>query len=156
LRNHHSNTKYVLMQMFNEETKSPYYRPLCEAKNFRAVAKVFDMEADLDTWIKSQQEKGYPIDLDTVPRKAGEELAQQQEAREKRKLEQVENDESKIANGDTDMKTKEQDSTDQHVAKKQATNGAVAGDASLSTPADTPQSDGDVSRKEEVVATGSA
>ncbi|KAK3820183.1 MAG: hypothetical protein J3Q66DRAFT_261709, partial [Benniella sp.] len=43
LRNHHSNTKYVLMQMFNEETKSPHYRPLCEAKNFRAVTKAFDM-----------------------------------------------------------------------------------------------------------------
>ncbi|KAI8599628.1 hypothetical protein EDD21DRAFT_295941, partial [Dissophora ornata] len=38
-RNHHSNTKYVLMQMFVEDTKSPYYRPLCDAKSFRAVCK---------------------------------------------------------------------------------------------------------------------
>ncbi|KAF9540310.1 tRNA-dihydrouridine(20) synthase [NAD(P)+]-like, partial [Lunasporangiospora selenospora] len=36
-RNLHSNTKYVLMQMFSENPKSPLYRPLCDAKNFRSV-----------------------------------------------------------------------------------------------------------------------
>ena len=55
--------------MFVEDTKSSHYRPLCDAKTFRAVCKVFDMENELDAWIKEQQEHGWPTDLDTVPRK---------------------------------------------------------------------------------------
>ncbi|KAG0323919.1 hypothetical protein BGZ99_002335 [Dissophora globulifera] len=98
-RNHHSNTKYVLMQMFIDNTKSPHYRPLCDAKNFRAVCKAMDMEHELDAWVASQSAKGYPTDLDSVPRKAGEEKLQQQQqqqekAREKRKLEQGVNEEA--------------------------------------------------------------
>ncbi|KAF9904819.1 hypothetical protein BX616_001168 [Lobosporangium transversale] len=78
-RNHHSNTKYVLMQMFVDDTKDPRYRQLCEAKCFRAVCKVFGMEGELDAWLQSQQAKGYPTDLDSVPRKAGE-MANKDEA----------------------------------------------------------------------------
>ncbi|KAG0374578.1 tRNA-dihydrouridine(20) synthase [NAD(P)+]-like [Mortierella sp. AD032] len=71
-RNHHANTKYCVMQMFIEDTKSPYYRPLCEAKSFRAVCKVFEMEGELDAWTKKQEEHGWPTDLDMAPRKIAE------------------------------------------------------------------------------------
>lgn len=132
--------------MFNEETKSPYHRPLCEAKNFRAVTKVFDMEGELDAWIQSQQEKGYPTDLDTLPRKAGEDLAQQQQQQqqrqqqhcEKRKLEEDEKVKDALISSD-DNGTKGQDTMEGPVAKKRAT------DVSHPTPADTPRSDGDIS-----------
>ncbi|KAF9099695.1 hypothetical protein BGX23_000069 [Mortierella sp. AD031] len=67
-RNHHSNTKYVAMQMFVDDTKDSHYRPLCAAKSFRAVCQVFDMEGELDAWIKNQEEHGWPTDLDSVPR----------------------------------------------------------------------------------------
>ncbi|KAG0354925.1 hypothetical protein BGZ54_001408 [Gamsiella multidivaricata] len=137
LRNHHSNTKYVLMQMFVEDTKSPHYRPLCEAKSFRAVVKVFDMEAELDAWIQSQQAKGYPTDLDTPPRKSADEnnkQAQQQQSRGKRKLQESQN------NGTvTEVQNGEQE-PDQPVGKKHAGDGS----SSQPTPAGTPQSDADV------------
>ncbi|KAF9433111.1 hypothetical protein BGZ76_009879 [Entomortierella beljakovae] len=95
-RNHHSNTKYVLMQMFVENTKDPHYREIVSAKNFRAICKAVEMEPELDAWIESQRIKGYPTDLDSAPRKAGlapnEEKdtkeSEQQPPREKRKLEQ--------------------------------------------------------------------
>ncbi|KAF9351108.1 hypothetical protein BGX34_000798 [Mortierella sp. NVP85] len=142
LRNHHSNTKYVLMQMFNEETKSPHYRPLCEAKSFRAVTKAFDMEADLDAWIQSQQAKGYPTDLDTLPRKAGEEaqqqlLQQEQQSLGKRKLEEeVKENTSSVSNGDASNGAEKQDATDTPATKRRAAD----------TATDTPHSNGDVSK----------
>jgi tRNA-dihydrouridine synthase 2 len=134
------------MQMFNEETKSPHYRPLCEAKNFRAVTKAFDMEADLDAWIQSQQAKGYPADLDTLPRKAGEEAQQQLQQQEqqnlgKRKLkEEGKENTSSVSNGDASNGTEKQDATDTPAAKRHAAD----------TATDTPHSNGDVSKSMEV------
>ncbi|KAF9170434.1 hypothetical protein BGX21_008934 [Mortierella sp. AD011] len=92
-RNHHSNTKYVLMKMFADNTKDPHYRHLVEAKNFRAVCKAIEMEPELDAWIESQNANGYPTDLDSVPRKQGlaaseeQKSGEQQQSRGKRKIE---------------------------------------------------------------------
>jgi len=145
-RNHHANSKYCLMQMFIEDTKDPRYRPLCNAKSFRAVMKVFDMEPELDAWMERQRAKGYPTDLDTVPRKAGaalEEAAatngdqktqkqqqqqQQQQGRGKRKLEQAHHEENK-----------DQPVAKKHVAEVAGRAGLGDGSASQPTPADTPQ-----------------
>ncbi|KAI1317272.1 hypothetical protein EDD11_008760 [Mortierella claussenii] len=136
-RNHHSNTKYVLMQMFVDHTKDPRYRQLCEAKSFRAVSKVFGMEGELDAWIQSQQAKGFPTDLDTVPRKAGEiagtakqqeqqqqQQQQQNQARGKRKLEQ----QQEQGHGD------EKDTLEQPASKKQQIGDVVKIKTDTQTP----------------------
>lgn len=69
-RNLHSNTKYVLMQIFaGDFTKDPHYRPLCDSKSFRAVCQVFGMVEELDAWEASQKTQGYPYDLDAHPKK---------------------------------------------------------------------------------------
>jgi len=69
-RNQHSNTKYVLMQIFAVDyTKDPHYRPLCDAKSFRAVCKVFGMIEELDAWEAKQKAEGYPTDVDSHPRR---------------------------------------------------------------------------------------
>jgi hypothetical protein len=66
----HSNTKYVLMQIFaGDFTKDPHYRPLCDSKSFRAVCQVFGMVEELDAWEASQKAQGYPYDLDAHPKK---------------------------------------------------------------------------------------
>ncbi|KAF9114568.1 hypothetical protein BGX27_010451 [Mortierella sp. AM989] len=134
-RNHHSNTKYVLMQMFVDNTKDPHYRHLVEAKNFRAVCKALEMETELDAWIESQKAKGYPTDLDSVPRKQGlttnDEKNSEQQPRGKRKMDQ-----------DQDHEGGQDTVGDKHATKKQTAAGPVeSGDGSSShlTPADTPQ-----------------
>jgi len=139
-RNHHSNTKYCLMQMFIDDTKDPRYRPLCDAKSFRAVMKVFDLEPELDAWIQAQQAQGFPTDLDSVPRKAGEVKAaakgdpaanKQQQGRGKRKLEQ----------DHLEQKEEQQPVAKKQMAEVAAGSGSGFGDGSSSqpTPADTPR-----------------
>ncbi|KAG9324122.1 hypothetical protein KVV02_003368 [Mortierella alpina] len=135
-RNLHSNTKYVLMQMMVEETKSPYYRPLCDAKSFRAVCKVFEMEQELDDWIEKQKAGGYPTDLDTVPRKTQDVVANTATtnttitatatapATGKRKLEPVKD------SAESDETHKDGPATKKHAAD---------GSSSQPTPADTPK-----------------
>ncbi|KAG0050458.1 hypothetical protein BGZ83_004770 [Gryganskiella cystojenkinii] len=49
--------------------KDPHYRPLCDAKSFRAVCKVFNMIEELDAWEAKQKAQGYPYDLDSHPKK---------------------------------------------------------------------------------------
>ncbi|KAF9575183.1 hypothetical protein EC968_004119 [Mortierella alpina] len=135
-RNLHSNTKYVLMQMMVEETKSSYYRPLCDAKNFRAVCKVFEMEQELDDWIEKQKSGGYPTDLDTVPRKIQDvvtttatstTITANVSATGKRKLEPVQDS--------TDSKSLNDTHQDGPATKKHATDGSF----SQPTPAVTPK-----------------
>ncbi|KAF9278628.1 tRNA-dihydrouridine(20) synthase [NAD(P)+]-like [Mortierella alpina] len=126
-RNLHSNTKYVLMQMMVEETKSSYYRPLCDAKSFRAICKVFEMEQELDDWIEKQKAGGYPTDLDTMPRKIQDTVATTAPATGKRKLEAV--------NGTSESKSVDETQTDGPATKKHATDGS----SSQPTPADTPK-----------------
>ncbi|KAF9933251.1 tRNA-dihydrouridine(20) synthase [NAD(P)+]-like [Linnemannia zychae] len=161
-RNHHSNTKYCLMQMFIEDTKSPFYKPLCEAKSFRAVCKVFGMEGELDTWIQKQQENGWPVDLDSAPRKAAEskEKALAAKANDtavestttlgKRKQDDFKDEaavsETTAVTTAGDVKA---EAEDVRASKKHAGDGA----SSQPTPADTPQSDADISTNEiEIVA----
>ncbi|KAF9952237.1 hypothetical protein BGZ72_006434 [Mortierella alpina] len=152
-RNLHSNTKYVLMQMMVEETKSSYYRPLCDAKSFRAVCKVFEMEQELDDWIEKQKAGGYPTDLDTVPRKTQDSapsttaststtLTATVPATGKRKLEAV--------NGNTESKSLDETQKDEPATKKHATDGS----SSQPTPADSPKAaDPEVESKTAVTAT---
>ncbi|KAF8959667.1 tRNA-dihydrouridine(20) synthase [NAD(P)+]-like, partial [Entomortierella lignicola] len=147
-RNHHSNSKYVLMQMFVDNTKDPHYRGLVEAKNFRAVCKALEMETELDAWIESQIAKGYPTDLDSVPRKQGlaagnedqvvADTEKQQQGRGKRKLDQDINVAAVAAKGAGESTV----STDEPVSKKQfAGTDSTSGDGTLShpTPVDSPQ-----------------
>jgi len=135
-RNLHSNTKYVLMQMMVEETKSSYYRPLCDAKSFRAVCKVFEMEQELDDWIEKQKAGGYPTDLDTVPRKTQDVVAistttltaaTAAPATGKRKLD--------ATNGAGESKSLDETLQDGPATKKHAADGS----SSQPTPADTPK-----------------
>ncbi|KAG0302060.1 tRNA-dihydrouridine(20) synthase [NAD(P)+]-like [Linnemannia gamsii] len=152
-RNHHSNTKYCVMQMFIEDTKSPYYKPLCEAKSFRAVCKVFDMEGELDVWIKKQEEKGWPTDLDSAPRKAAESKEKDTKAKNAKAVVDVKMAEVVVES--TLGKRKQEELKDEAVpaaftcasagviegtpaAKKHA---AGNGASSQPTPADTPQPD---------------
>ncbi|KAG0277100.1 tRNA-dihydrouridine(20) synthase [NAD(P)+]-like [Linnemannia exigua] len=147
-RNHHSNTKYCVMQMFIEDTKSPYYKPLCEAKSFRAVCKVFDMEGELDAWIKKQEEHGWPTDLDSAPRKAAESKEKKEKANAnvnsnlgKRKQDDLKEEAIVPATSATTA------TTAQVEVKQQMEEGAPAlkkhagedGASSQPTPADTPQ-----------------
>ncbi|KAF9905535.1 tRNA-dihydrouridine(20) synthase [NAD(P)+]-like [Linnemannia zychae] len=148
-RNHHSNTKYCVMQMFIDDTKSPYYRPLCGAKTFRAVCEVFGMEGELDAWTKKQEENGWPVDLDTTPRKTGVEFKEKQEKANananstlgKRKQDDLKED--KTATSDTAVATADQaevkiqdGNVDAPAAKKHA---GGDGASSQPTPADTPK-----------------
>jgi len=152
-RNLHSNTKYVLMQMFGDNTKSPYYRPLCDAKSFRAICKVFDMEPDLDAWTAKQAKNGFPTDLDYIPRRT-QNLAQGSEKKKaavgdasvetpvKRKIDQVvENENTNDAKGDEES------------APKPAKQAKISSDGSSSqpTPADTPQPDAENDKSEVAV-----
>ncbi|KAG0263943.1 hypothetical protein BG011_007776 [Mortierella polycephala] len=135
-RNVHSNTKYVLMQMFVEDVKSSYYRPLCDAKSFRAVCKVFEMESELDTWTAAQEAKGYPTDLDTVPRKI-QDSSLSSPAPGKRKIDHVDGADVKTKKTDTmaeDVKT-----VKEPAAKKHAGDGS----SSQPTPAGTPKAETD-------------
>ncbi|KAG0082810.1 tRNA-dihydrouridine(20) synthase [NAD(P)+]-like [Podila epicladia] len=143
-RNLHSNTKYVLMQMFGDNTKSPHYRPLCDAKSFRAICKVFDMEPELDAWTAKQAEHGFPTDLDYIPRRI-QNAAQGSDKKKaasvsdvlvetpaKRKIDQVVENEST-----NDVKGEEES------ASKPVKQAKISSDGSSSqpTPADTPQPD---------------
>ncbi|KAG0221454.1 tRNA-dihydrouridine(20) synthase [NAD(P)+]-like [Actinomortierella wolfii] len=65
-RNIVNNTKYVLMQMFKNDTKSHYYQPLTRAKTFRAICQVFEMEHELDEWQASQAAKGFPTEMESL------------------------------------------------------------------------------------------
>ncbi|CAO3574587.1 unnamed protein product [Mortierella alpina] len=153
-RNLHSNTKYVLMQMMVEETKSSYYRPLCDAKSFRAVCRVFEMEQELDNWIEKQKAGGYPTDLDTVPRKTQDIVATSTTtsttltaataapATGKRKLD--------ATNGAGESKSLDETLQDGPATKKHAADGS----SSQPTPADTPKaSDPEVDSEVAVPAT---
>ncbi|KAK3838086.1 MAG: hypothetical protein J3R72DRAFT_387131 [Linnemannia gamsii] len=143
-RNHHANTKYCVMQMFIEDTKSPYYRPLCEAKSFRAVCKVFEMEGELDAWTKKQEEHRWPTDLDMAPRKIAE------------------SKEKANANLNSNLGKRKQDDLKEELIVASATSATTAtaaqveegvpsskkhaggdGASSQPTPADTPQPEGD-------------
>ncbi|KAF9337258.1 hypothetical protein BG006_005658 [Podila minutissima] len=143
-RNLHSNTKYVLMQMFGDNTKSPHYRPLCDAKSFRAICKVFDMEPELDAWTAKQAEHGFPTDLDYIPRRT-QNAAQGSDKKKsasvgdvsvetpaKRKIDQViENENTNDVKGDEES------------APKPVKQAKISSDGSSSqpTPADTPKPD---------------
>lgn len=143
-RNLHSNTKYVLMQMFGDNTKSSHYRPLCDAKSFRAICKVFDMEPELDVWTAKQAEHGFPTDLDYIPRRT-QNAAQGSDKKKpasvgdlpletpaKRKIEQVvENENTNDVKGDEES------------APKPVKQAKISSDGSSSqpTPADTPKPD---------------
>ncbi|KAF9956514.1 tRNA-dihydrouridine(20) synthase [NAD(P)+]-like, partial [Mortierella alpina] len=155
-RNLHSNTKYVLMQMMVEETKSSYYRPLCDAKSFRAVCKVFEMEQELDDWIEKQKAGGYPTDLDTVPRKTQDVVttstttsttltaATAAPATGKRKLE--------AAIGTGESKAHDETQQDGPAIKKHAADGS----SSQPTPADTPKEAADPEVESEVAVPATA
>ncbi|KAF9026444.1 tRNA-dihydrouridine(20) synthase [NAD(P)+]-like [Haplosporangium bisporale] len=152
-RNLHSNTKYVLMQMFGDNTKSSHYRPLCDAKSFRAICKVFDMEPELDAWTAKQAENGFPTDLDYIPRRT-QNSAQGSEKKKaavgdasvetpaKRKIDQVvENENTNNAKGDEES------------APKPAKQAKISSDGSSSqpTPADTPKLDAENDKSEVAV-----
>lgn len=157
-RNHHSNTKYCVMQMFVDNTKSPYYKPLCEAKSFRAICKVFEMEDELDSWIKNQEEHGWPTDLDSAPRKAAE--AKEKEAKAaangKAKNDNVADVKMEEVVAESTLGKRKQDDLKEEeaaivasVSMEEAVEGTpaakkhAAGDGASSqpTPADTPQPD---------------
>ncbi|KAG0221429.1 tRNA-dihydrouridine(20) synthase [NAD(P)+]-like [Actinomortierella wolfii] len=65
-RNIVNNTKYALMQMFKNDTKSHYYQPLTRAKTFRAICQVFEMEHELDEWQANQAAKGFPTEIESL------------------------------------------------------------------------------------------
>ncbi|KAF9319626.1 tRNA-dihydrouridine(20) synthase [NAD(P)+]-like [Podila horticola] len=154
-RNLHSNTKYVLMQMFGDNTKSPHYRPLCDAKSFRAICKVFDMEPELDAWTAKQAGHGFPTDLDYIPRRT-QNAAQGSDKKKpasvgdapgetpaKRKIDQVvENENTNDAKGDEES------------APKPAKQAKISSDGSSSqpTPADTPKPDAENDKSESAEA----
>ncbi|KAF9428030.1 tRNA-dihydrouridine(20) synthase [NAD(P)+]-like [Podila epigama] len=135
-RNLHSNTKYVLMQMFGDHTKRPQYRPLCEAKSFRAICKVFEMEDELNAWTSKQAENGYPTDMDHIPRRVqstpkaekGDGKDGKSATPAKRNIDQVL--ENEAACESTEPKDK---------SNKQAKIEIDDGSASQPTPADTPK-----------------
>ncbi|KAG0027048.1 tRNA-dihydrouridine(20) synthase [NAD(P)+]-like [Podila clonocystis] len=149
-RNLHSNTKYVLMQMFGDNTKSRHYRPLCDAKSFRAICIVFDMEPELDAWTAKQAEHGFPTDLDYIPRRTQNATQGSDkkpasigdapvETPAKRKIDQV------VENKNTnDVKG------DEESAPKPAKQAKIFSDGSSSqpTPADTPQPDAENDKSE--------
>ncbi|KAG9061789.1 hypothetical protein KI688_006940 [Linnemannia hyalina] len=156
--------RQYIRRMFVEDTKSPYYRPLCDAKSFRAVCKVFEMEDEFDSWTKKQEEHGWPTDLDNPPRKAAE--AKEKEAKAanvkaktkndkvadvkmaevvaestlgKRKQDDLKEEEEEkvvVATASVSVSAGEVDGTP--AAKKHA---AGDGASSQPTPADTPQPD---------------
>ncbi|KAK3840079.1 MAG: hypothetical protein JOS17DRAFT_725914 [Linnemannia elongata] len=154
-RNHHSNTKYCVMQMFVEDTKSPYYKPLCEAKSFRAVCKVFEMEDELDSWIKKQEANGWPTDLDSAPRKVAEAKEKEAKAAANAKAKNDKVADVKMAEvvAESTLGKRKQDDLKEvvpaasvSVAEVEGTPAAkkhAAGDGASSqpTPADTPQPD---------------
>lgn len=145
------------MQMFVEDTKSPYYKPLCEAKSFRAVCKVFEMEDELDSWIKKQEEHGWPTDLDSAPRKAAE--AKEKEAKVANDKAKAKNDKvadvkmAEVVPESTLGKRKQDDLKEEEVAAAFVSVGDVEGTPAMKkhaarngassqpTPADTPQPD---------------
>lgn len=146
------------MQMFVDNTKSPYYKPLCEAKSFRAICKVFEMEDELDSWIKNQEEHGWPTDLDSAPRKAAE--AKEKEAKAaangKAKNDNVADVKMEEVVAESTLGKRKQDDLKEEeaaivasVSMEEAVEGTpaakkhAAGDGASSqpTPADTPQPD---------------
>ncbi|KAG0207222.1 tRNA-dihydrouridine(20) synthase [NAD(P)+]-like [Mortierella sp. GBA30] len=151
-RNLHSNTKYVLMQMFAEDTRSSYYRPLCDAKSFRTVCKVFEMEQELDDWIEKQKVGGYPTDLDTVPRKtqdANVTTTNISQSGNKRKLEQVAGvDADSSENKKESVMTEDKNKEEGPAKKKHAGDGS----SSQPTPVDTPKTEVDAEEADPAAA----
>ncbi|KAF8940818.1 hypothetical protein BGZ47_007596 [Haplosporangium gracile] len=138
--------RQYMRRMFVEDTKSPYYRPLCEAKSFRAVCKVFDMEGELDAWIKKQEEHGWPTDLDSAPRKAAE--SKEKAAKNGKAAAAI----VEVATTESTLGKRKQDDLKDEVSAAasavevdgtRATKKHAGGDGASSqpTPADTPQPD---------------
>ncbi|KAK5820702.1 hypothetical protein F5H01DRAFT_319768 [Linnemannia elongata] len=150
--------RQYMRRMFVDNTKSPYYKPLCEAKSFRAICKVFEMEDELDSWIKNQEEHGWPTDLDSAPRKAAE--AKEKEAKAaangKAKNDNVADVKMEEVVAESTLGKRKQDDLKEEeaaivasVSMEEAVEGTpaakkhAAGDGASSqpTPADTPQPD---------------
>ncbi|GJJ76439.1 tRNA-dihydrouridine synthase 2 [Entomortierella parvispora] len=160
-RNLHSNTKYVLMQIFAPDfTKDPHYRPLCDAKTFRAICQVFGMVEELDAWEASQKAQGFPYDVDTHPKRTVAPVAAAEEkvaesdasfcppasistttATAKRKIDDVENaqDEKVVETKSAEVVESETKEETGPPAAKVAKTTTSDGSSSQPTPADTPQ-----------------
>jgi len=157
-RNLHSNTKYVLMQIFAPDfTKDPHYRPLCDAKTFRAICKVFGMVEELDAWEASQKAQGFPYDVDTHPKRTNAPIAVAEEtgaepassfcppasstATAKRKIDEVDSGKEEVETKAVEVVESETKEETGPPAAKVAKTSTTTSDGSSSqpTPADTPQ-----------------